>query len=361
MFEVKGFYNTAIVYADNVDAKAIAQIEDLCNQEFTTGSKIRIMSDVHSGAGCTIGTTMTITDTVVPNLVGVDIGCGLEVVRLEERTVDLDLLDRTIYSLIPAGFSIRKQPHRYNAQIDTSALKIASQVDHERGRLSIGTLGGGNHFIEVNRGSDGELFLVVHSGSRNIGLQVATEYQKKASGSTRNPLAYLEGKEFEHYLHDMAIMQKWADINRRAIADDLMEALGLTVGERFSTVHNYIDLERMILRKGAVSAKEGEILIIPLNMRDGSLICRGKGNPEWNWSAPHGAGRVMSRRKAKQTLTMKEYRSAMRGVHTTSVSHSTLDEAPAAYKDVSALLNHIDDTVTVLDRIVPIYNFKAAG
>lgn len=360
MFVVKGFYDSALVYASQVDDSAIEQIKDLCNQEFAKGSNIRIMSDAHAGAGCTIGTTMRITDTVVPNLVGVDIGCGLAVSILEQSSVDFAELDRVIRAQIPAGFKIRTRPHHYNDAVDLGKLRCKDEVDLNRASLSIGTLGGGNHFIELNRDSKGRIYLVVHSGSRHIGLQVALLYQKRASKHTGNPLAYLEGKDFDDYLNDMSIMQAWADLNRRAITQEIIESLGLTIAEQFSTVHNYIDIENMILRKGAVSAQKGEQLIIPLNMRDGSLICVGKGNSDWNWSAPHGAGRVMSRREAKRSLSMKEYRIMMKDVYTTSVNKSTLDECPLAYKPVSALLDHINPTVEVIEHIKPLYNFKAA-
>ncbi len=362
MFTIKGFYNDAVVYAhaSDVDQGAIDQIKELLARPFVKDSTIRIMSDVHSGAGCVIGTTMTICDSVVPNLVGVDIGCGLEVVRLAEETIDLAKLDAFIHRTIPAGFKIRDRAHPYNDLIDLTELNARSSLDLPRARLSIGTLGGGNHFIEINTDEDAKCYLVVHSGSRHIGLQVATHYQKIASKGTRDPLAALEGAPCEQYLSDMRLMQRYADLNRKAIADAIIEAFALTVVDRFSTIHNYIDTEEMILRKGAVSAQQGETLIIPLNMRDGSLLCRGKGNKQWNYSAPHGAGRLMSRREARRTLSLKEYRTLMQGVHTTSVNKATLDESPEAYKPLAQLLSHIGATVEVVEQIKPIYNFKAA-
>ena len=361
MFTIKGFYNDAVVYANagDVDQGAIDQIKDLLSRPFVKGSTIRIMTDVHSGAGCVIGTTMTITDTVVPNLVGVDIGCGLEVVCLSDTAIDLKALDAFIHRAIPAGFKVRQHPHPYNDLIDLEALLAKGSLDLGRGRLSIGTLGGGNHFIELNVDEDSHRYLVVHSGSRHIGLQVATHYQKAAQQGTRDPLAHLEGAHFDAYLHDMQIMQRYADLNRKAIADAILEGLGLTAVDRFSTIHNYIDTDSMILRKGAVSAREGERLIIPLNMRDGSLLCIGKGNAQWNWSAPHGAGRLMSRREAKRVLDLKQFRTMMKGIHTTSVGKATLDESPLAYKPLGQLLQHIGATVEVVDHIQPLYNFKA--
>ncbi len=361
MFTIKGFYNDAIVYADaaDVDEGAIDQINELLSRPFVKDSTIRIMTDVHSGAGCVIGTTMTITDRVVPNLVGVDIGCGLEVVRLADEAIDLHALDAFIHRAIPAGFKVREQAHSYNDLIDLDQLNARSVLDISRARLSIGTLGGGNHFIELNTDEAGKRYLVVHSGSRHIGLQVATHYQRIAAKGGRDPLAALEGAECEQYLADMRLMQRYGDLNRKAIADTIIEALSLTPVDRFSTIHNYIDMDSMILRKGAVSAQAGERLIIPLNMRDGSLICTGRGNREWNWSAPHGAGRLMSRREAKRVLDLKRYRSMMKGIHTTSVSRATLDESPEAYKPLGRLLSHIGPTVEVVEHIKVIYNFKA--
>ena len=362
MFTIKGFYNRATVFANasDVDQQAIDQIKDLLGKEFVRGSTIRIMTDVHSGAGCVIGTTMTIDKSVVPNLVGVDIGCGLEVVRLADRHIDVKALDALIYTRIPAGFKIREKEHPFNEHIDLDRLKCRSAVDLGRARLSVGTLGGGNHFIEVNVDGDGARYLVVHSGSRHIGLQVATHYQKMASKGGRDPLAHLEGEQFDDYLHDMRLMQQYAAINRKAIVDTLLSGLGLVECDRFTTIHNYIDTEEMILRKGAVSAHKGERLIIPLNMRDGSLLCIGKGNAQWNYSAPHGAGRTMSRREAKRVLDLKRYRTMMNGIYTTSVSKATLDECPLAYKPLGTLLDHISPTVDVIEHIKPIYNFKAA-
>jgi len=366
MLEIKGRYNNAVVYTDNVEPEAARQIETLCNQEFVRGSKIRIMPDVHSGVGCTIGTTMTIEDKVVPNLVGVDIGCGMEVVRLEEKHVELENLDRMIYAKIPFGFNVRKKEHFFNSEIDLDELKCKSCVDVKRARLSIGTLGGGNHFIEVNRDSKGNLYLVVHSGSRHLGHEVASLYQEKAWRAPNKgvdipkQLAYVSGDLFKDYIHDMKIVQRFADINRKAIIFEIVEGMKLEVAERFTTIHNYIDTENMILRKGAVSAQKGEKLLIPINMRDGSLICIGKGNADWNFSAPHGAGRLMSRTQAKKTFTLSQYREMMEGIFTTSVNKDTLDECPLAYKPMEEIVKNIKDTVEIVERIVPVYNFKAA-
>jgi tRNA-splicing ligase RtcB len=364
--EIKGRHTTAIVYTDNIETTAISQIEELCNQEFTEGSKIRIMPDAHAGKGCVIGTTMTINDKVVPNLVGVDIGCGVYVVKLGNDPVDPVKLDRAVNNLIPAGHEIRRKKHEYTDMLNLDDLRCKKSVNLDRAALSIGTLGGGNHFIELNKDDDGCFYMVVHSGSRNIGKQVAEYYQnlayRQVSGKVRKDLAWLEGENLSDYLNDMAIMQKYASLNRKAIAHDILKAMGLwqTDTESFETIHNYIDIDKRILRKGAVSAEKDVILLIPINMRDGSLICRGKGNDEWNRSAPHGAGRLMSRNEAKRSFTLSEYKKSMAGIYTTSVNQSTLDECPMAYKSMQEIIDKIQDTVEVIGVIKPVYNFKAA-
>lgn len=399
---VKGKCNEALVYTDILEPSAHAQILTLCNQEFVRGARIRMMPDVHAGAGCVIGTTMTVTDRVVPNLVGVDIGCGMEAVRIAEHDTDCALLDRLVRELVPAGFDVRKKPHRLVPRDLLRDLRCADHVDIERGRRSVGTLGGGNHFIELDRAEDGTLWLVVHSGSRNVGLQVAGHYQRAAEvarmgldmtevrkavaetapkklkqrlnamlreraaqgGRTESDvpkdLAWLAGALMEDYLHDMKVMTAYASLNRRAIAEEIVQGMGWTVEDRFETVHNTIDTDAKILRKGSVSARSGERFLLPMNMRDGSLVCVGKGNPEWNFSAPHGAGRIMSRNEAKHALSMTDFEASMDGIFTTSVSRDTLDEAPMAYKPMESILSFIGDTANVTMRLRPIYNFKAA-
>ena len=398
MIEIQGKYNGAKIFTDVVDSASIAQVQELCNQEFTAGSRIRMMPDIHAGAGCTIGTTMTITDKVVPNLVGVDIGCGMETVRIRETHLELQKLDKLIYEKIPSGFSIRTKAHRSFSRIDLSQLCCAKQVDLIRAEKSIGTLGGGNHFIEVDRDDEGNLYIVVHSGSRHLGVEVARYYQEvgykvlngtddatvagiiarmRAEGrekeiqkelkklknikqtSIPKALAYVSGELFEQYIHDMKIVQHFAALNRQAMMDEIVGGMKLHVEEQFTTIHNYIDTDAMILRKGAVSAKAGEQLLIPINMRDGSLICVGKGNEDWNCSAPHGAGRLMSRADAKQSFTVSEFKKQMADVFTTSVNKSTLDECPMAYKGMQDILDNIGPTAEVVKIIRPIYNFKA--
>lgn len=398
MIEVSGKYNSAKIFTDVVDQASIAQVILLCSQEFAQGSCIRMMPDIHAGAGCTVGTTMTIRDKVVPNLVGVDIGCGMETVRLRERHLELQQLDKYIRQRIPSGFSIRDKAHRYMEKVDLSALRCYKSVDPLRAEKSLGTLGGGNHFIEVDRDEDGDLYLVIHSGSRHLGLEVANFYQNEAyqrlNGSSRadaealvaqlkaegrdkeiqkalkalkstkrtsvpKPLAYAQGELFDDYIHDMAIVQQFAALSRQAMVDELLRGLKLHAQDSFTTIHNYIDMEAMVLRKGAVSAKEGERLLIPINMRDGSLICVGKGNPDWNCSAPHGAGRLMSRADAKHSFTVSQFKKEMDGIYTTSVGKSTLDECPMAYKTMSDIVDNIGETARIEKIIRPVYNFKA--
>ena len=371
---IKGTYNTAKIFAETVESEALDQIRLLCNQSWTKNSCIRIMPDVHAGAGCTVGTTMIITDTVVPNLVGVDIGCGMEVVRLQESNIDFARLDSVIRDHIQTGFNVRAQPLEVSKTIELEHLRCRKNIDLERAMASIGTLGGGNHFIEVGRGDvDDALYLVVHSGSRHPGKQVADFYQNIAiTRSKANPkltkesiprgLESLTGADCRDYLHDMRLMQNYADINRRAIVDELLFSMPLNPVARFATIHNYIEdcggNNPSILRKGAVSAKKDEQLLIPINMRDGSLICIGKGNEDWNLSAPHGAGRLMSRGDAKRRLSMEDFKESMKGIFTTSVGLETLDEAPSAYKPMDEIVRSIGDTVEIEQRVRPLYNFK---
>lgn len=398
--EIKGKVNTAICYAKVVEDEAIEQIRRMCDYPMTEGSKIRIMPDVHSGKGCTIGTTMTVVDKVVPNVVGVDIGCGMYTVELGKGDIDYMMVDAAAH-YIPSGTSVwegRKE------KFDLTGLKCYRELrDTTRLGRSLGTLGGGNHFIEIDEAADGTKYLVIHSGSRNLGKQVAEYYQKLAvnllrgygdylekrdaiietykaegrkseiqealkqlkwevfEGESPMPedLCYLSGKYLEDYLHDVEICQAFAKRSRELMAEILCERAGLTAGEAFHTIHNYIDTEEMILRKGSIAAHKGEKVLIPINMRDGSVIAIGKGNPEWNYSAPHGAGRLMSRTKAKETLSMEEYKEAMKDVFTTSVNESTLDEAPMAYKSLEDIIDVITESVDVIEVIKPVYNFKA--
>ncbi len=400
MFEIKGKKNTAICYAKVADEKAVEQIRRMCDYSLTEGSRVRIMPDVHAGKGCTIGTTMTIIDKACPNIVGVDIGCGMYTVKLAEKAVDFAKLDEAAH-FIPSGMNTWES--RIEA-FDLMELRCYRSLSYKK-RLerSLGTLGGGNHFIEVDKGTDGTLYLVIHSGSRNLGKQVAKIYQQlavdlhrgkedfltarkeilrsyKEDGRQREiegalqalqkayeekiletpeDLCWLYGSLLEDYLHDVEICQRFACRNREKMAEIILERTGLIPVDAFHTIHNYIDTDENILRKGAIAAHRGERVLIPINMRDGSVLAVGKGNPDWNFSAPHGAGRLMSRFQAKNSIDVEAYKEAMAGIYTTSVSEETLDEAPMAYKSIDDIIDVIAETVDIIDIMKPVYNFKA--
>lgn len=399
MLEIKGKLNTAICYAKVIEEEAIEQIKRMCDYEFTEGSKVRIMPDVHSGKGCTIGTTMTVTDKVVPNIVGVDIGCGMYTVKLGKEEIDFERLDEAAH-YIPSGMNVWEGRQE---RFDLTELRCyRSLKDTKRLERSLGTLGGGNHFIEVDQSQDGTKYLVIHSGSRNLGKQVAEWYQQlavdlnkgketyfiqrdtiireyKAAGRRKEiqaaleeiawakreatmpeDLCYLYGTYFQDYLEDVEICQRFARRNREKMAEVILDKMGIQGTEAFHTIHNYIDTKEMILRKGAIAAHKGEKVLIPINMRDGSILAVGKGNLEWNYSAPHGAGRMMSRTKAKESLTMEEYQQVMKGIYTTSVNEATLDEAPMAYKSLEDIIDVIKESVDIIDVMKPVYNFKAS-
>jgi len=399
--EIKGRFASALCYAKVIDDGAIEQIRRMCDHAFTEGSRIRIMPDVHAGKGCTIGTTMTVTDKVVPNIVGVDIGCGMYTVRLQHTDIDLARLDEAAH-YIPSGMNVWNTKKE---DFDLTALRCFDELNRTtRLACSLGTLGGGNHFIEVERSQDGTLYLIVHTGSRNLGKQVAEYYQNlavqlhkgqdiyfrrrseiiaeckaanrdkeiqsllkalKAQYDAQTPpipedLCFLYGQWLDDYLADVRICQEFARRNRELIAKILMERTGLTALDAFHTIHNYIDTDEMILRKGAIAAHKGEKVLIPVNMRDGSILAVGRGNPDWNYSAPHGAGRLLSRAAARRQLSMADYQSAMAGIYTTSVTSDTLDEAPMAYKSLSDIIDVVQSTVDIIDIMKPIYNFKAS-
>ena len=369
MIEIRGKENYAVCYTDFVDNGAQGLITRLCNDPAYSDCKIRIMPDVHSGVGACVGTTMTIGQRVSPSMVGVDIGCGMETLHLGKCDIDLEAVNKAIIKYVPHGRGAHKEMHPYNEKIDLTKLYCFDKIDHLKAQLTLGSLGGGNHFIEIDVDDDGEKYLVVHSGSRNLGRDVAEYYKNLAFETMKHSkdvdtpvdkaLAYLEGENLRMYLHDMKIVQEFAVLNRKAIIETIVRKASLPTMESFSTIHNYIDTDTMILRKGAVSAQKGQMLLIPLNMRDGSLICIGKGNEDWNCSAPHGAGRILSRTSAKEQLSLDQYKKEMAGIFTTCVSEFTLDESPMAYKPMEAILEHISPTVDVVKRIKPIFNFKA--
>ena len=404
---INGTYASATVFTNIIENSAISQIEQLCSQPFVKGCQIRIMPDVHTGNGCVIGFTANLGDMVIPNIVGVDIGCGMLTVELGKETIDLKRLDTIIRAYVPAGKQVH--PGRIVRFPELQALTCYRALkDTKRIHRSIGTLGGGNHFIEVDRDGDGNQYLVIHTGSRNLGKQVAEYHQNmayeilcgkdtlfqerdriiaeyKAAGRKNDiqtairelksrfeakdihvpkDLCYLTGTYRDDYLADMKICQHFANLNRLTIADIILKELlnkELSDFPSFETVHNYIDHDSNIVRKGAVSAKKGEKLLIPINMRDGSLICIGKGNKDWNCSAPHGAGRLYSRSAAKEKFTLEEFEKEMEGIYTTSIHPSTLDECPMAYKNAEDIVNNITPTADIIKMIKPVYNFKAGS
>ena len=399
MIEIVGKYNVAKVYTDNIEQAAYAQVLNLMNQKFAEGSRFAIMPDCHAGAGCVIGLTMKIVDKVVPNLVGVDIGCGMLVVKIDKSfKFDLQKLDRIWHEYIPSGMNHRTKKHEFadNANIED----IIAPVNVDKLKFSIGTLGGGNHFGEIDVDNDGNYYIVIHSGSRHLGIEVCKHYQrlaieyhkdkkksdisvieqlkkegrqseieavlkasKQSQPSIPDDLAYLEGQHLEDYLHDMKIAQEYAIWNREAMMEVLVNGLGVKksdIVDMFCTIHNYIDIKNRILRKGAISLQKDEMAIIPMNMRDGSLIVRGKGNPEWNFSGPHGAGRLMSRSMAKESLNIDDFKQSMDGIYTTCVNKDTIDESPMAYKPMDEIIRNIDATAEIVKTIKPIYNFKAS-
>ena len=397
--EIKGKFATAICYAKEIEDGAAEQIRTMCDQKFTEGCRVRIMPDVHAGKGCTIGTTMTIRGKAVPNVVGVDIGCGMYTTKLGNKRVDFARVDE-ICHWIPSGMNVwesRREP------FDLEQLRCFSKLKQKTWlKNSLGTLGGGNHFIEIDQSEDGTYWLVIHSGSRNLGKQVCEYYQQlavdiaegkeaymesspelieqlKAEGRQQeiqkeldalrlrlnhktapDSLCHLEGRHLEDYLHDVKICQEFAARNREIMAGLILKKTGMIGLESFHTVHNYIDTDEMILRKGAIAAHAGERVLIPINMRDGSIIAIGRGNEEWNYSAPHGAGRIMSRKTARDTLSLDDYRAAMKGIYTTTATQETIDEAPMAYKRMEDIIDAVREAVDIVEIIRPVYNFKAA-
>ena len=400
--EIKGRVNTAICYAKVVEDEAIEQIRRMCDYVITEESKIRIMPDVHAGKGCTIGTTMTIHDKAVPNIVGVDIGCGMYTVKLGNVEIDFEKVDEAAH-YIPSGMNVWDGRQE---RFDLTKLNCFRYLrDSRRLERSLGTLGGGNHFIEIDETSDGCKYLIVHSGSRNLGKQVAQYYQRLAANLDRgydtylekrdeiirtykeqgrkneiqtalkelhwnvyesetsmpDDLCYVSGKYLDEYLKDVEICQNFAKRNRELMAEIILTRTGMKSLDSFHTIHNYIDVSEMILRKGAIAAHSGEKVLIPINMRDGSVLAVGKGNPDWNYSAPHGAGRLMSRTAAKNNLSLDEYKETMKGVYSTSINEDTLDEAPMAYKRLEDIIDVIKDSVDIIEVMKPIYNFKASN
>ena len=404
METITGTFSTARVFSETAEQYALAQVKAICDNEVSANSRICVMPDVHPGKVAPIGLTMTIGKRILPYLVGIDIGCGMTTARISKhRGLEFKKLDTVIRERVPSGFEMQKSPHRFSDDFDFSRLECVAHVYKEKAALSLGTLGGGNHFIEIDRTDDGNNYLIIHTGSRNLGKQVAELYQAlavdlakgkeelfkeqeriiteyKAAGrrkeiqatlielrknfATKNPdipadLCHVYGKYFQEYLHDLAYCQEFARKNRETMAKILLQRTGITGGKGFHTIHNYIDVEEKILRKGAIAAHKGEVVLIPINMRDGSVLAVGKGNADWNFSAPHGAGRLLSRTQAKEQLNLDEFQKTMSDVYTTSVNEFTLDESPMAYKSLDDIIDVIDDTVDIIDVMKPVYNFKA--
>ena len=397
MFELQGKYGKAKVYATTVEEACTSQIYGFMNSPVVENCKVAIMPDCHAGKGSCIGFTQEVKNRVNPNMVGVDIGCGMLVLKVSKdfKKMDLVKLDKVIRQKIPSGMKHRDKIHPFAKEVDLT--KLIANVNASQLALSVGSLGGGNHFIEVDTDENGDYYIVVHSGSRHLGIEVAGFWEKRAVAYHRDnskiksdliaklkaegrekdiqdeidkipavivskELSYLEGEDLEGYLHDMKIAQEYARLNREAMMDIIVTEMGIKrkdILDKFCTIHNYIDIENRILRKGAISLQKDEVAIIPMNMRDGSLIVKGKGNPDWNFSGPHGAGRLMSRSKAKESLKMEDFKKSMEGIYTTSVCVGTIDESPMAYKPADEIIENIKDTAEILNVIKPIYTFKA--
>ena len=390
MFELSGKYGKANVYAETIDDSCISQIYGFLNNPITKDVKIAVMPDANTGKGSTVGYTQKIKDKVNPSMVSVDIGCGMLVLKVsKDFHMDLPKLDKVVHQKIPSGLKHCDKVSPFAKNINLKEL--IADVNHNKEILGLSSLGGGNHFIEVDKDQNGDYYIVIHSGSRHLGVAVCEYWEKVANNFhkklavkkselinakdekglaelpdvvTSYGLSYLMGDDLKGYLHDMKITQEFARLNREAMLDVICTELGIKrkyILDKFCTIHNYIDLDKMILRKGAISLEEGERAIIPISMAYGSLIVTGKGNPDWNYSGPHGAGRLLSRSDAKNSISMAEYKKSMEGIYTTSVNSSTIDESPMAYKNPDEIIKAIQDTAEIIDIIKPIYNFKASS
>lgn len=351
----------------SIDEYSRAQIQMICDNDCSIGSTIRVMPDVHAGKVGPIGLTMSISDSILPSLVGVDIGCGMTIAKVKTKGLEFQQIDKVIQENVPVGFKIRDKEHKYSSHINLSGLCCYKNIDSCRALKSIGTLGGGNHFIEVDKDDEGDVYLVIHSGSRHLGIEVCDYYlregqkeaQDRGGGFPPFEMSYLKGQLMQNYLHDIKIIQDFAKINREAIMESMISNLKWKIEDSFESIHNYIDYEGMILRKGAISAREGERVIIPINMRDGVIIGTGLGNKEWNYSAPHGAGRIYRRSEVANHYTVSEFKKSMEGIYSSCINKDTLDESPFAYRDIESIKNVIQDTVTIDKILKPVYNYKA--
>lgn len=375
MDTITGVYSSAQVFTcsnseHGLDSYAAAQLQNLCDNPVAEGSVIRVMPDVHPGKVCTIGLTMTVRERVIPHIVGIDIGCGMTMAKIKAKKIEFQKLDKVIREKVPSGFGIRKDIHRWAAEFEFDNLLCAPHINRKKAELSLGTLGGGNHFIELDKDGEGNVYLVVHSGSRHLGKEATDHYVdagavalKKEREDIPYPMTFLEGKLKEEYLQDLQVVQEYAELNRRIMIDEITRGMKWKVIETCSCIHNYVDFswDIPILRKGAISARAGESVIIPVNMRDGIILGKGLGNAEWNYSAPHGAGRIAKREDIAANHTLAEFKSVMKGIYSPSISKGTLDEAPFAYRSLEEIQDVIQETVQIDKVITPVYNFKAEG
>ncbi len=377
MIPIKGKYADARIMCPgdisdgNVDQYAIAQVQMISDIEAAKGSKIRVMPDVHPGKVGPIGLTMTVTDAVLPALIGIDIGCGMSMVKIGKIRKDFQKLDTVIRDNVPVGFKIRNTVHKDATGFDLGRLNCYKHIREDKAMLSIGTLGGGNHFIELDADENGEGYLIIHSGSRHLGKEVAEYYMDKGHrylmehGKENVPfeLTYLTDELLSDYLHDIQVVQEYADLNRRVIALEIIKGMKWKIKEEVSCIHNYVDSSgtEPVLRKGAISARENEDVIIPINMRDGVILGTGKGNEDWNCSAPHGAGRISSREQVTTSHTVSEFKASMKGIYTSCIGKDTLDEAPFAYRDIDYIKEAVKETVEITKILKPVYNYKGGN
>lgn len=367
MKTVRGIYAEAKIFTEDVEEYAEAQVKMICGNQVAKGSKICLMPDIHPGKVGPVGLSMTVTDKVIPQLLGVDIGCGMTCVKLNKNTAEFQKLDRVIRENVPSGFAVRKEPHHMAEGFPFEKLHCARHVNRQKAEKSLGTLGGGNHFIELDRGTDGSLYLVVHTGSRHLGEEVAEHYTKLASMSLKEQglevpyyMSYLEGEQKEAYVEDVQTVQDYAERNRQIVVREILKGMKWKALEQFSVAHNYLDASGM-LRKGAIAAGKGVRVIIPANMRDGMILGVGLGNEDWNCSAPHGSGRRLKREDVKSRYTVSDFKKEMKGIYSSCVGADTLDEAPFAYRSIAEIAERIGDTVKITENLKPVYNYKAGS
>lgn len=375
MKTLKGKATSAIIFNTDtkdhsIDNYALAQLQNLCDNPAFSGCKIRVMPDVHPGKVGTIGFTSTLGDSILPNVIGIDIGCGITLAKVTGKINNFQKLDTVIRDKVPSGFSLRKNIHHKAETFDLSSLLCYKHIRNEHSLLSLGTLGGGNHFIELDRDTEGSYYLAVHSGSRHLGVEVTEHYLREGQQSLKNneidipyELTYLTGDLMQQYLHDLSIVQDFATLNREIIIAEICKGMKWKISDSYSCIHNYVDFtgNTPIIRKVAISAKSGEQVVVPINMRDGIILGTGLGNDEWNQSAPHGSGRIMTREGIKSNYTLSSYKKEMKGIYSSCINKKTLDEAPFAYRGIREIMDVIGETVKIEKVITPVYNFKADG